>query len=112
MTITAQELRDQGISESQAATPDGQRTTFRAIADQWIDAGVPFSADNLRDDLDAAGIPTRARGGLMYGLIASGVVVQVGWVKSTHPATHHKPIALLQARRRDVGEDHIERGAE
>lgn len=94
---TAEDLRDEGIAVSLAATPEGQRETFLAIAQTWIDAGVPFSADNLRADLDAAGIPTSKRGGLMYGLISSGLVVQIGWTKSTHPATHHKPIALLCA---------------
>jgi len=90
---TAEDLRDEGIATSQAATPEGQKLTFDTIIQLYADSGEPFTSDSLRADWDAAHVAESARGGLSRGAATRGVIVPTGaYVQSTHPKTHAHPV--------------------
>lgn len=59
--------------------------------------GKPFSANDVRDELRAVGIESRATGGLFYAAIKANVLRKVGRTTSDDPGTHHKDVATYVA---------------
>lgn len=58
------------------AVRDGDAEDFmRIIAD--LPTGTEFTVNEIRDQLDAASIPPRARGGLFYGAGKAGLIAPV-----------------------------------
>ena len=90
-------LAEEGKRLSVDALTDEARRTFDRILALFIDAGGPFSADDLRYALDAAQIPNSARGGLISGALRRGLIEDTGvMVRSTHTATHGKKISVYR----------------
>jgi hypothetical protein len=89
-------LAEEGKRLSVEALTDQARSDFDRILGDFIAAGGPFSADDLRWALDCSQIPNRARGGLISGALARGLIREVSVKRSTHPATHGKRIGVYQ----------------
>jgi hypothetical protein len=87
-------LADEGKRLSVEPLSDTTRREFQRILGDFIAAGEPFSADDLRWALDLADIPTTARGGLISGALARRLIREDGVVRSTHPNTHGKRIGV------------------
>lgn len=96
------------------ANPD-QLHRALAIILAWRDRGRPFSANDVRTDMDAAAIRTAARGTAFAMAKRRHLIVSVGLEQSTDKGTHAKRIELyadpfVDARRGPVSA-HPARGA-
>lgn len=89
-------LADEGKRLSVDALSDSARAAFERVLQEWAATGEAFSSDSMREQLDLAGVPNRARGGLISGAQARGVIRHVGFVRSTHSATHGKWISQYE----------------
>lgn len=62
-TITGAELKERGQAASVEDVSEQQWAAFRAAL-ETVEDGAEFTVNDIRDHLDAAGIPYRARGGM------------------------------------------------
>lgn len=85
-------LRDEGMARSVEPLSDQARIDFDRILKGFIQSGRTFSADDLREALDIAQIPTSARGGLISGAREKKLIHKVGEIRSTHPKTRGKKV--------------------
>lgn len=92
-TATAEQARDAGIAEQVAAHPAAIERGIAVIA-RWARQGAPFSANDIRGELDAAEVPRRLRGGLIRVAKARGLIRAIPGrqVRSSDIATHSKPV--------------------
>jgi hypothetical protein len=104
VTTTAEQAKADGIARS-LARDEAAKERGRAVVEEAIASGEPFSADSLREALDEAEVPLSMRGGLMNALPRREDVVVIGEVKSQHRETHAKRVyvyvgahAIQQAR--------------
>lgn len=63
------------------------------VLGRWADTGERFSANDVRTELRAAGVTGARTGALFRAAIAAGLIVPVGWVRSSDVGTHAKPVA-------------------
>ncbi|NED96473.1 hypothetical protein G1H11_14275 [Phytoactinopolyspora alkaliphila] len=92
----ARRRKAEGQANSVAVLSDNSKARFDEIVADAIKTGEPFSLDDLREQLDLAQIPNRARGGLIQRAIKRGWIEHIGYRPSAHAATHRKPINVYR----------------
>jgi hypothetical protein len=59
----------------------------------WAQKGRPFNANSCRDDMAAAAVPTPVIGRAFADARRRGLIRHTGYVTSTDPGTHARPIS-------------------
>lgn len=84
--------RDRVLAEVGAAHADHVAAGM-AVLGRWAATGERFSANDVRLELREAGVHGPATGFLFRYAVREGVIVPVGWERSTDVGTHAKPVA-------------------
>lgn len=87
----AVQQRDQVLAEVEAAHRAAIDEGLKVLA-RWAAKGRPFSANQCRAELRAVGVKSASTGALFNAAIAGKVIRSIGWVTSTDPGTHAKPV--------------------
>lgn len=90
--------RDEGMQLSLDALQPAWRSVAEETLDELIDAGFPFTTDDLRDRVgDPAGTGSaRALGGMISGRHRNGEIVPVGYTTSRQPQRHGGILRIWQ----------------
>lgn len=96
-TLAAEVARDQVLADVAAAATVEAKATADRIIDEAAAAGIPFSANDLRDKFDLAQIPGPLRGARIRHAYRNRKVINVvSQVTSSDRGTHGKPIYLYR----------------
>lgn len=90
-------LAEIGMAAAEAGAHEGWLRAARHTIGCLIAEGVPFTTDTVWFRLEALGVKTsepRALGSLMRSATKSGLIRQGGYVKTTRPEAHARPIPV------------------
>lgn len=85
-------LRDAGIAAAENAADPRWIVIVDAIIQDAAASGRSFSADDIRGQVPAVAL--HLVGGRVRSFLMRKLIIPVGEVRSTWPATHHKKIGL------------------
>lgn len=106
---TGEDLRDSGqhIVEVNDSVEANAGAVIRATLDRLIESGEPFSADEIRDELEGNEVVERAmfkRPNLLPAIIGGasrkGLIEPIGIVKPTRPSRHANRNLIWRATKR------------
>lgn len=92
---TAAALRDQGMAQAEANSPERDRRAIDAAIRQVASDRSSFSANDVRPLLPD-GVHAPLVGARFMAASRRGEIRKVGWTASTDPATHAHPIAVWE----------------
>jgi hypothetical protein len=83
--------RDRVLAEVELAHRDAIDAGMEVLR-RWAATGQPFSANNVRGELRAAGVRAESGGALFNAAIKARLIKRVGAETSTDLGTHAKPV--------------------
>jgi hypothetical protein len=94
-------LRDEGIERVVGNTPEDYRENFRKAAKELISEGKLLTSEDITARCGMPPNHCHAVGGLMWGLVSSGLIEPVEDAKSKVPTSHAARLRLYRGKSRD-----------
>lgn len=94
ITDDAIAARDEGMARAIAPLSEQALRDADRIIRHWASLGLPFTADDAREQLDLAQVPLSSRGTIFRNAVRAGVLKKVHYRPSAHTSAHGKPVLV------------------